>query len=109
MMVRVTGLAIEGCHRVSHRLNFVQDFKMTLGALYLVVGDMVLVHELGIVIPGKAVWLGMAPHATLTGHRPVSLNDINMTSTTIDALRYHLLVIDFYALNFDDFSRRGMA
>jgi len=84
-----------------NRADLVPNVTVTIGALDLMVGHVILVHELGRIFRAQDFRLIMALNAFTFGDVTVPLNDMDMTSFAGDPSRNILPVIETPALNFD--------
>jgi hypothetical protein len=83
------------------RADLVPNISVTIGAFDLMVGHMILVHELGRIFRGQDFRLIMALNAFSFGDVTVPLNDMDMASFAGDPSCNILPVIETPALNFD--------
>ena len=84
-----------------NRADLVPNVTVTIGALDLMVGHMILVHQLGSIFRAQDFRLIMALNAFSFWDVTVPLNDMDMTSFAGDPSGNILPVIETPALNFD--------
>jgi hypothetical protein len=83
------------------RTDLMPNVSVTIGALDLMVGHMVLVHELGCIFRRQDFRLIMALNTFPFGNMTIPLDDMDMASFTGDASGNILPVIETPALDLD--------
>ncbi len=97
VMVRVARLAIAGSVLELLGIQGVQDGRVALGAIDLVLGDVLVVHELVIADLRQVALAVVAGLAAFAGHVAVAADQVGVAALAVDALLEGQLVREFHA------------